>query len=221
METQRISFDPDDPDFFPEVCARFAKDDPVAYSEIKKALDPYDIIKPGQPCTWNSVSYFHQAWGGELREYNTCLDEPVYDVEDWLTMLCGAEHGAFFMRKFSSLDGWFMSGMASGIFLWWMTDDGLPKLDSKRRWVGTIIGLRALAIHLCSRRHRRGMDYKRIGAHADYIARTAVLITHMKYNDPLRAAVKEFMSGQHLSIWETTVNSLTFDDDSVQQDDVQ
>jgi len=212
MDTTPVSSDPDDPNFFPEAFAKLLKDSPVNYQKIKEAFDPYDIIKPGQPCTWNSVDYFHQAWGGQLREYNDAdLDEPIYDVEDWLYLLCGVEHGAFYMRKFCAPDGFFMTNMAEEVFLRWISADQTPRWDDKRRWVGTMTGLRAVAIELCSQRKRPGLDYKRINMHACYLAETAVLMMHMKYNEPLRAAIQEFMNGQQLGVWENAVNDLPLD----------
>ncbi len=190
-------------DDFIDQLAHFKQDAPVSYTKIRDAFDPYHILKAGEPYPETSVDYFVRAWDVDVRTFGyPGSDERAYDAEDWLLALVGAAHVGYFLRKFSEPTGFFMTRLA---------DDLQPIFVQGyeyRRWVGSAVGLRAMAIRLCSWRQRPGLDTARIHQHACYIASEMCLITDMRYNPAIREAVTEYLGGQRLDAWEATVENL-------------
>lgn len=173
----------------------------VSYREIKRALDPLNIIRAGQILPDNSVEYFILAWSAAIRTYEH-PDELLYDVEDWLTALVGPEHAQHYLQKFSHPAGFFMESPPTYMF-WPSYTQG-----DKRRWAGSLIGMRAIAIHLCSQRGRKGLSRTRIDQHASYIAHEVCLVEKMKRFPAWQAAVEAFANGEQLDVWEETIEQI-------------
>jgi hypothetical protein len=172
----------------------------LSYKEIKRAFDPLNILKAGELYPPTSVDYFCRAWGVTIRRYDI-IEEPLYDAEDWLWALCGVEHGAFYFRQFAAANGFFMGSQADNIYAMFIDEEG-------KRWVGTAAGMRMIAIHLCSRRSRKGLDRTRIDIHACYIAGSVCMSEDMQRSEEVKDAVLAFFAGERLDLWEEAINKI-------------
>lgn len=202
--TELLSLNFSSPEDWFEQMARMKRDKPVDYQEIKRAFDPLNILQAGQLHPGSSVHYFIQAWQADVRLYPEVDTPTVFDAEDWILALVGERHINYFMHKMCEPDGFFMSESAYDVFPCFIN-------ENTRRWVGGIVGMRAIAIRLCSWRNRKGLDRTRIGQHASYVAHEVCMVEAERYNEPIRDAITDFFNGQRLDLWQPFVDALLGD----------